>query len=70
VELEAVGLSLNGGFSDVLPGSPPSPLRGIEARPIDVRVQIGRLPGKAVAESRERVRGGQNQPWSADHDRG
>ncbi len=44
---------------------------GIEARGVDVQVQIGPgvpaftivgLPDKAVAESRERVRGAQNQP--------
>jgi magnesium chelatase family protein len=69
VELEAVELSLNGGFSDVCPGVTTVDFEGIEARPIDVQVQIGPglpaftivgLPDKAVAESRERVRGALN----------
>ena len=68
VELEAVELSLNGA-SAMFARVTTVAFEGIEARPIDVQVQIGPgmphftivgLPDKAVAESRERVRGALN----------
>jgi magnesium chelatase family protein len=68
VEFEAVELSLNGGFR-MFARVTTVAFEGIEARPIDVQVQIGPgmphftivgLPDKAVAESRERVRGALN----------
>lgn len=68
VELEAVELSLNGA-SAMFARVTTVAFEGIEARPIDVQVQIGPgmphftivgLRDKAVAESRERVRGALN----------